>query len=161
GMSEAERPPTPEERLAEAKARIGQVLAGKWTLDELLGLGGVAAVYAATHEIGRREAIKLIHPELASDADLVTRFKREARIVKPKGTLVTERGAMLGTVAYMAPEQIRGDEVDGRADLFSLGATLFRVLAGRRPFVAADEAELARMMLKQRAPELKTVAPKV
>jgi serine/threonine protein kinase len=56
------------------------------------------------------------------------------------GTLT--RGAAVGTPAYMAPEQARGEVVDHRADLYSLGAVIYRCLTGRVPFVARDTAAL-------------------
>src|SRR5262249_12330125 len=49
-------------------------------------------------------------------------------------------GRSLGTVDYVAPEQIRGDEVDGRADLYSLGCLLFECLTGRPPFTGSETA---------------------
>src|SRR4029079_268419 len=61
--------------------RVGTTLRGKWTIDRLLGIGGVGAVYAATHKIGRREAIKILHPEVARSKDLRARFEREAQAV--------------------------------------------------------------------------------
>ena len=49
----------------ELERRVGTVLRGKWTLERLLGSGGMAAVYVAVHKIGRRDAIKILHPEIA------------------------------------------------------------------------------------------------
>jgi len=63
-----------------AKARIGSVLREKWRLDTLLGVGGSASVYAATHRNGKRGAIKLLHPELSAQTDFVTRFLREGYV---------------------------------------------------------------------------------
>ncbi|MBL8740575.1 MAG: serine/threonine protein kinase, partial [Myxococcales bacterium] len=45
-----------------AEARVGSVLREKWRLDRLLGVGGMAAVYEATHRNGKRGAVKLLHP---------------------------------------------------------------------------------------------------
>ena len=62
-------------------------------------------------------------------------------IARLNGTSLTQGGAMLGTPAYMAPEQVNGEAVDRRADLFAVGAILYETFAGRPPFVGRTMAE--------------------
>ena len=58
------------EVIEEAKRRLGQVLSGKWTLDSVLGVGGMATVYAATHRNRKRAAVKLLHPQLSMNSNI-------------------------------------------------------------------------------------------
>ena len=66
---------------------------------------------------------------------------------------LTDAGAVLGTVAYMSPEQIREQAVDHRSDIFSLGSVLHEMLAGARPFQRKTAAETIAAILTEEAPE--------
>jgi serine/threonine-protein kinase len=71
----------PQDSLAvTAQARVGEVLNGKWRLDQLLGVGGMAAVYAATHRNGNRVAVKLLHPHCVANDAIRSRFQREGYV---------------------------------------------------------------------------------
>ncbi|WP_437836977.1 serine/threonine protein kinase [Sorangium sp. So ce1153] len=245
-------------QLAHCTARIGTVLRGKWRIDSLIGVGGMAAVYEATHRIGRRCAIKILHPETAVSKEIRARFEQEAlavnqlghpaavnvididtsedgspflvmelldgeslgkrahgsggieerellrivstvlevldvahglgivhRDIKPDNLFLTSSGGvkvldfgiarmkqggsnvrtrtgtMLGTIPYMSPEQLAGGQIDGRADIFAVGATMFRILAKRRVHEGSTESELLIKMATLPAPALRTVAPSV
>jgi DNA-binding beta-propeller fold protein YncE/ABC-type branched-subunit amino acid transport system substrate-binding protein len=67
---------------------------------------------------------------------------------------VAEPGQSLGTVDYVAPEQIRGEELDGRADLYSLGCLLFECLAGRPPFAGRSDTAVVFSHLERDPPAL-------
>jgi hypothetical protein len=66
-------------------ARVGSVLRGKWRLDEVIGVGGMASVFAATHRNQSRVAIKMLHPEVALDAEVTARFLREGYVANAVG----------------------------------------------------------------------------
>ncbi|MEW5798129.1 MAG: serine/threonine-protein kinase [Bacteroidota bacterium] len=72
---------------------------------------------------------------------------------------VTMEGMVLGTPAYMAPEQVRGDDVDERTDLFALGATLVEVLSGERIFEGSTYTECMKKVLAFKEPELEKYIP--
>jgi serine/threonine protein kinase len=71
----------------------------------------------------------------------------------------TTPGTLLGTIAYISPEQARGEDVDGRGDLFSLGVVLYELLTGQTPFAAASTAEMLAAILHDEAPPLTRFAP--
>lgn len=71
----------------------------------------------------------------------------------------TERGAVVGTVDYMSPEQALGEELDGRADLWATAAMLFRGLAGRPPFVSSIPNRVIVRLVTQDPPLLSSLRP--
>ncbi len=242
-----------------AASRVGSTLRGKWRLDALLGVGGVAAVYAATHRNGQRAALKVMHPELARDRGIVERFLREAyvankvghpacvrvmdddvtegeepflvmellegetvrdywrrtgrtipasqalhiaervldclsachavgvvhRDLKPANIFLVRSGVIklldfgvareegtrhegdktvglaLGTPAYMSPEQAKGqiDRIDGRSDLFSVGALLHALITGRRIHRGKTEKESLHLAANEPVPSVATIDP--
>jgi len=75
-------------------------------------------------------------------------------IAKLPGVDLTREGAAIGTVAYMSPEQIQGQEVDARTDLWALGVVLYEMCAGERPFVGDDQVVLLHQILELDPPPL-------
>jgi eukaryotic-like serine/threonine-protein kinase len=74
---------------------------------------------------------------------------------------LTNTGTMLGTVKYLAPEQVEGNPVDGRTDVYGLGVVLYEALAGRPPFDADTAAATALARLHQEPPPLQRWRPDV
>jgi len=250
-----------------AQQRVGSVLNEKWTLEHLIGAGGMGAVYAARHRNGARAAVKILHPELARIAEVRERFLREGyaanrvehrgvvqvldddivkdgpdtgsaylvmellegeslqdrvgrapklgerellevmdavldvlgaahahgvihRDLKPENiflakdperdgvrvkvldfglariseaSTVTSAGMAVGTPSFMSPEQAAGrsEDIDGRTDIFALGATIFRIVTGRRIHDAENMVQLVVLMATVPAPRLRSVAPDV
>ncbi len=230
----------PSQQTILAQQRLGMLLKGKWTLEKLLGTGGMASVYLGVHRNGSKVAVKILHTSLLAHSDTFRRFLNEGyiankvehpgvvtvldddlapdgspflvmelldgtsldSILEEKGpfamkqavdltcrvldvlaaahdkgivhrdlkpanvflltdgrikvldfgiarlrdatnkapSMMTMGGAVLGTPAFMPPEQARGqwDDVDLRSDIWAMGATLFMLLANKS---VRDEAE--------------------
>jgi serine/threonine-protein kinase len=75
--------------------------------------------------------------------------------------LKTKTGTTLGTVAYMPSEQLKGLDIDARADVYGVGATMFRMLAGKTPHAASSDVELMMKVLTDPAPRIASVMKEV
>ena len=135
---------------------------GPLSIDEILAIAGkVARALAAAHAHG------IIHRDLkpenvmhgADGAVKVVDFGL-ARFEHGDGlTALTRPGGAPGTPGYMAPEVLRGDPVDTRADQFSFGVLLYELVAGRRPFEADDDASIVARILETEPPALAAANP--
>jgi serine/threonine protein kinase len=114
----------PDDADPRALERVGQLLDEKWTLERILGSGGMGAVYAARHRNGARAAVKVLHPELARRADVRERFLREgyaANRVEHRGAVqvldddTVKEGPDEGT-AYLVMEILEGESLEERID---------------------------------------------
>jgi eukaryotic-like serine/threonine-protein kinase len=72
----------------------------------------------------------------------------------PTANVKTDPGTVMGTVGYMSPEQVRGQTVDHRSDIFSFGAVLYEMLSGRRAFKGDSAADTMSAVLREDAPEI-------
>jgi serine/threonine-protein kinase len=101
-----------------AEARIGSVIKRKWRLDRLLGVGGMASVYAATHRNKKRAAVKMLHHELSSDHAIRERFLREGYLANSVGhrgaVAVDDDDVAEDGSAYLVMELLDGETIEQR-----------------------------------------------
>lgn len=127
----------------------------------------VASGLAAAHAAG------VVHRDLKPDNILLTRDGRPkildfglARMTQLSGSAdatmtgpLTGPGTVMGTVGYMAPEQVRGLDADHRSDIFSFGVVLHELLAGERPFAGETAVDTLQAILREDAPYLPSTVP--
>jgi eukaryotic-like serine/threonine-protein kinase len=117
-----------------ARGRVGRTLRGKWTLDRLVGVGGMAAVYEATHRNGSKVAIKMLHPTLMFDSNFAQRLIQE--------------GYVANKINHPVAVKIHDDdtdETDGTVFLvmeFLDGVTLSQARRKRKKFPALEVFKL-------------------
>jgi hypothetical protein len=83
----------------------------------------------------------------------------EVETLTYRDTAHTESGIVVGTIAYMSPEQAAGRDVDHRTDIFSLGIVIYQMLSGRRPFGGASQVETMHAIIHDPAPPLEGIPP--
>jgi eukaryotic-like serine/threonine-protein kinase len=102
-----------------AREKVGQLLRGKWHLDALLGAGGMATVYAATHRNGKRGAVKILHRELLVDANARTRFLQEGyaanKVAHAGAVSVLDDDIDDDGCVFLVMELLDGESADARA----------------------------------------------
>src|SRR5271169_6383470 len=92
-------------------------------------------------------------------ADPAAAFGATQTNATPRATPMTQHGAILGTVEYMSPEQLEGKEVDGRSDIFSLGAVLYEMVTGLRAFQGKSEFSVASAILEKEPEPISKLQP--
>ena|GEM_PF-476554 len=130
----------------------------------------IAAALAAAHEAGithrdiKPENVMVRRDGLVKvlDFGLAKLAEPSAPVVDVQAATVessTAAGMVMGTPRYMSPEQARGEKVDARTDIFSLGVVLYEMIAGRAPFVGATTNETIAAILRDSPPPLTECAP--
>jgi serine/threonine protein kinase len=156
-IEEAEGKPFIAMEYVEGESLRAKINKGPIETDEGLAL---AIQMAEGLEEAHRKGI--IHRDIKS-ANIMVTDKGQAKIMDfglakvKERTLLTREGSTLGTVAYMSPEQARGERVDSRTDIWSLGVVLYEMFSGKLPFRGDREASVLDSVVHEEPQPLKAV----
>jgi len=150
--------------LARLKAAAGQPLPLRFScLVAVEAARGLDYAHRARDAAG--QPLHLVHRDI-SPSNLLVSFEGEIKvsdfgIARSRIREVTSMPGLKGKIGYMAPEQARGEPLDARADVFSLGAVLFEMTTAQNPFIYDDprENEALERVRQARFPALRTLAP--
>ena len=136
------------------------------TLRQMVPVGNLQEAVNYAVQIG--EALKeahgngVVHRDIKTD-NIMVNSKNQVKVMdfglaKLRGSIkLTKTRSTVGTLAYMAPEQIQGGQVDARSDIFSFGVVLFEMLTGQLPFKGEHEAGMMYSILNDRPQDLKVL----
>lgn len=135
---------------------------GRLPLTTVLRIGAaVADALESAHNAGVvHRDVKPGNVLLTADGRILLADFGLAKVLDGDDGLTIPR-VMIGTAKYLAPEQVVGEPVDGRADLYALGVVLFECLTGRVPFIGDSDAATAQLRLERDAPPVRSVRPGV
>jgi serine/threonine protein kinase len=157
-------------QLVEGETLTERIPAAGMPLESIIRIAiSLADALAAAHQRG------VVHRDLKPGNVIVTsddgvkildfglaKLERPIEGVDPRRAttqLMTGEGAVVGTLPYMAPEQVRGEEADARSDIFALGIMLYEMTTGRRPFRGKTGADLITSLLRETPPQVGELRP--
>lgn len=117
--------------------------------------------------LGYAHARGVVHRDIKAENILLDAAGRRAMVTDfgiarlAQSASLTQTGTVLGTVHYMSPEQVAGEELDGRSDLYSFGVLAFFALTGRFPFESETPSAVLVAHVTRRAPPIRSIAPTV
>ncbi|MBI4719792.1 MAG: serine/threonine protein kinase [Chitinivibrionia bacterium] len=158
---------TPDDQLFIAMAYYGGATLRSRLVSGPLGTNeSVEVVKQMAAGLGKAHENRIIHRDVKPGNVMITQ-DGQAKILDfgvaklAGGTKVTRTGSTVGTVAYMSPEQARGEDVDARSDVFSTGVVLYELLTGQLPFQGDHEAAVLYEILNVEPPPMERINPNV